>query len=127
MVLPIIRKNFFITGIMVLFILSSCYYDNVEDLYPQSPDCDTLNITFTSSVLPVIEVNCKSCHSGSAPSGNITLTNYSDISIAAQNGNLVGTISHESGWSPMPKNGNKLDDCTIKKIELWVNSGSPDN
>jgi len=40
---------------------------------------------------------------------------------------LMGTIKHESGWSPMPKNGNKLSDCKIQKIDRWILDGTPNN
>ncbi len=127
MVHLIIRKATLITGIAAIALLSSCYYDNVEELYPQSPDCDTTNISYATDIFPVIDANCIACHSGSAPSGNVSLSNYSEILAASQNGSLLGTIKHEPGWSPMPKNGNKLDDCTISKLEVWVAVGSPDN
>lgn len=127
MVLQIIKKSACYIGIVILMGLNSCYYDSVEELYPQPPDCDTSNVTFSNSVLPVINSNCTSCHSGSAPSGNLNLTNYDEIVAVAQNGSLLGAINHESGWSPMPKNGNKLDNCSINKIEYWVSSGYPNN
>ena len=127
MVLQIIKKTGLLTGLLVLIGLNSCYYDSVEDLYPQPPACDTTGVTYSGSVKPVIDASSIGCHSGSAPCGNISLANYNDIVVAAQNGSLLGTIRHDNGWSPMPKNGNKLDDCSITKIEIWVNSGTPNN
>jgi hypothetical protein len=40
---------------------------------------------------------------------------------------LYGTISHSAGFLPMPQNGNKLSDCNITKIRLWVADGAPNN
>jgi len=113
--------------IVIAIFMQSCYYDNVEDLYPQLPECDTTNVTYSNSVWPVINSNCTGCHGGNAPAGNIRLENYNDISSAANNGSLLGTIRHENGWSPMPKGGGKLNNCDITKIETWVNQGTPDN
>ena len=127
MVLQIIKKTALLIGLMVLIGLNSCYYDSVEDLYPQPPTCDTMGVTYSGSIEPIINTNCFACHSGSAPSANISLENYNDVVVAAQNGSLLGTIRHDNGWSPMPKNGNKLDDCSIKKLEVWINSGTPNN
>lgn len=107
--------------------LNSCYYDNVEELYPLPPPCDTSNITFSNDVLPIINARCTSCHSGSTPSGNVTLENYESIVTAANNGSLLGVIRHESGWLPMPKNGAKLDNCTITKFEIWIADCTPNN
>ena len=118
-------KSFFVIGIVIF--MQSCYYDNVEDLSPQLPVCDTTNITYSNSVWPVINSNCTGCHGGNAPAGNIRLENYNDISSAANNGSLLGTIKHENGWSPMPKGGGKLNNCDFAKIETWVNQGTPDN
>ncbi|NQU33844.1 MAG: hypothetical protein HQ521_11455 [Bacteroidetes bacterium] len=123
----LLKYVFFFFGMTTIILLNSCTYDNIEDLYPQPPTCDTLNVTFAQDVLTVIDANCTVCHSGSAPSGNLSLTNYADIVVAAQNGSLIGVINHRSGWSPMPKNGAKLDECTIKKIEAWVAAGTPNN
>ena len=118
-------KSFIIVGIVIF--MQSCYYDNIEDLYPQLPECDTTNVTYSNNVWPVINANCTSCHGGGAPAGNIRLENYNDISSAANNGSLLGTIRHENGWSPMPKGGGKLNNCDVAKIEIWVNQGTPDN
>jgi len=107
--------------------MTSCYYDNAEDLYPVIPDCDTTNVTFGNDIMPIMSASCTGCHSGSAPAGNIRLSNYSEIVTSANNGGLMGSIKHESGWSPMPKNGNKLNDCTIKKLDTWIAEGTPDN
>jgi len=127
MVLRIIKKKISFAGVIALLLLNSCYYDSVEELYPQSPPCDTSNVTYSGSIKPIIDANCFSCHSGSAPSGNISLANFNDVVIAAQNGSLLGTIRHENAWSPMPKNGNQLNSCSITKLEIWIASGTPNN
>jgi mono/diheme cytochrome c family protein len=111
----------------VIVFMQSCYYDVEDELYPQTAACDTLDVTFTNSVFPIINSNCTSCHSGAAPSGNVMLEDYNDISAAANNGSLLGVIRHEPGWSPMPKSGGKLNDCDIAQIETWVNDNAPNN
>ncbi len=114
-------------SVFTAFTVSSCYYDNYQELYPQQGSCDTTNVTFSNDVWPVINGTCTGCHSGSAPSGNVSLSNYSEIAAAAGNGSLMGTIRHEAGYSPMPKGGGKLTDCEIKKLEIWIANGTPDN
>jgi hypothetical protein len=119
--------------IAVVFSSGSCYYDNEEELYPEgSIPCDTVNVTFSGTVWPVINDNCYSCHSGASPSGNVSLENYDDVAAAGsidpgQYGSLYGVITHHSGNAPMPKNNSKLSDCTIKQIEIWINASRPDN
>lgn len=119
--------------ILFLVVLTACYYDNEEELYPEdSTTCDTANVTFSGTVFPIIQDNCIICHSGSAPQGNVLLEDHASISAAGQvpagqYGSLYGAISHASGNSPMPKNGTKLSDCNIRKIKIWIDAATPDN
>ncbi len=121
-----ITKLLFYT-MLLSFILSSCYYDNEDDLYPFDPEqsCDTLNITYTNTVKAVLDISCVSCHKTSNPSGGVLLDSYSDVKVVADNGRLFGSMNHDPGYSPMPQGGNKLGDCDLKKIKAWINEGSP--
>ena len=115
-----------------LVILSGCYYDNEEDLYPNETPCDTTNVTFSGTVMPIINDYCIACHGSGAQSGGVLLEDYASISAAAQvpagqYGSLWGAITHDPGNSPMPKSGGQLSDCNIKKIETWINAGTPNN
>lgn len=117
-----------ITAILLLmFVAQACYYDNVEELYPVPPSCDTTNVTYLGTVWPIIDNNCTVCHSGSTPSGNVSLTDYNEIAAAAESGLLMGTIRHDPGYSPMPKGGGSLSDCEITQLQIWVDEGTPDN
>lgn len=122
-----IRKTYSIIIIGLIFLLNSCQYDSIEDLYPENPDCDISNISFVNDVWPIINSNCTSCHSGATPSGNTNLENYNQIKSVAESGKLLNVIRHKSGWSPMPKGESKLPDCSISKIEKWIESGYPNN
>ena len=91
-------------------------------------DCDTLNISWTKNIEPLISTYCKGCHSGSSPSGNVLLTNYSEVKVQALNGYLYGTTSHSAGFKAMPPYGSsKLDACQVKAIGKWVAMGAPQN
>jgi hypothetical protein len=120
-----------ILGLFTLITLFciSCYYDNEENLYPEiNTSCDTTNVTFSGSISIMISNNCYSCHSNSTAANfgnNIRLQDYSDVN--AQSQRVLGSINHNSGFSPMPKGGAKLNDCLIKQFEIWVNNGSPNN
>ena len=106
-----------------LLFLSSCYYDNYDDLATEPGVCDTLSMTYTSDIGPIMSQHCISCHGGAAPAGNISLENYNDVKASADNGSLLGTMDHASGWSAMPKNQAKLEVCTISKVSAWINQG----
>lgn len=130
-----LNKKFILISLLVLpmliFFFQGCYYDNEEYLYNLTA-CDTENMSYASDVWPVISASCTGCHSGASPEGGISLENYNDVAVASaigpgNYGSLYGTISHASGNSPMPKNSNKLPDCTISKIKAWIDQGALDN
>ncbi len=122
------NKNIiWLLGIVIAFCFSSCYYDVEDELYPSSGACDTLNITYSQTIAPLINSNCNSCHSASSAQGNVVLDTYAALKTYADNGKLLGVINHSSGYSPMPKNQSKLSTCNISKITIWINQGTPNN
>jgi hypothetical protein len=115
----------FIALIFIVFI-QGCYYDNKDLLDPNS-GCDTTFITYSASVNPVLTAYCIGCHSGANAPLGVALDTYPGVKTQATNGKLFGTVNHSSGFLPMPQNGNKLSDCNIAKIRLWVAAGAPNN
>jgi hypothetical protein len=118
----------FVTIVTILFAASSCYYDNEETLYPDLKQCDTSNVTFRNSVTRMLADNCLACHSNSQAAlngNNVKLENYADVvSNAAR---VSGAIKHLPSFSPMPKNGGRLNSCLIRQFDIWVEKGTPDN
>ena len=112
-----------------LFFFISCYYDNEEFLYPSiGTACDTINVTFSGTVAPILSNSCLSCHSNATAAGfgnNIRLENYTDVQIRAAT--IAGSIKHQVPYSPMPKNGGKIKACSITQFDIWVRKGMPDN
>ena len=109
-------------------IFSGCYYDIADKLYPKS-SCDTTNITYSKTIVPILQSNsCFTCHGGAASAGgNISLDTYDGLKVYAQNGHLMGTINQDAGFSAMPLGGNKVNSCDINKITLWISAGIPNN
>lgn len=112
--------------LLVVLFTSSCYYDKSEILYPQTV-CDTATVTYSTSVTPILSSNCISCHGGSTPSAAIKLDTYLDVKRQVDNGRLWGVVSWAPGYAAMPKNGNKLNNCNLEKIRLWIAAGAPNN
>jgi hypothetical protein len=127
-------RNLSTSILTVMFIIGfvwSCYYDSEEYLYPQlANQCDTINVTFSASIKPILEENCNSCHGNSTAAsfgGNIKLENHADVKVQADNHKLLGSVARENGYSPMPMGTAKLEDCKITNIRIWVNAGAPNN
>jgi mono/diheme cytochrome c family protein len=100
--------------------------------YCEQEECDSLNVTFSGTVFPIIQNNCYGCHSGSNPGGGISLTNYNQVKAQASipvgsPGSLLGAITWANGNIPMPQNGSQLSECNIAQIRKWINDGMPDN
>ena len=113
------------SGILITS-LNSCYYDKADLLYPDTA-CDTAAVKYSTSIVPVLSSNCISCHGGSTPSAGIGLDTYAGVKTQANNGRLLGAVTHSPNFSPMPKNSNKLSTCNIEKIRIWIAAGAPNN
>jgi len=116
---------FFVTGA----ILSGCYYDSEEALWPTLPgSCDTTSVSFATDISPILGNYCLSCHSNTAAptsGNNIKLEDYADVASHADA--VLGSVKHEAAYSPMPKGGGNLIECDINKLEAWINQGKLDN
>ena len=123
-------RNIFVVAIIGIFgfwSLNSCYYDNEEELYPNPVECDTTNITYSGTVVPILENNCYSCHNTVNQQGGIVVDNYDDLRVVIDNGRFRGSINHLDGYSPMPQGGEKLNECNLTKINMWLDNGAPNN
>jgi hypothetical protein len=118
-------------SIIALALLTGCYYDSKEGLYPTIDDvCDTSNVTYSGDIQPMLQSSCYSCHSNANAAGSgggIKLQDYADVKTVALNGKLSGSINHASGYSAMPKGGAKLNSCSISKTDVWISKGAPNN
>ena len=87
--------------------------------------CVTTNMSFVNNVLPIFTINCNGCHNATAPAGGINLTTFAGTKAASAR--LVGSISHTTGYVPMPSSTTKLSACDINKIASWVSQGTLNN
>ena len=124
-----IVRSLLLMAVIAMSLFASCYYDNEEALYPSySQSCDTSSVTYSGTIVPIISGNCLSCHSNANAASygnNIRLEDYADV--VARATAIEGSIKHTGSYSPMPKNGAKLKDCSIKQFDIWVRNGMPNN
>jgi uncharacterized membrane protein len=114
--------------ISFLFVLViSCSKSSEDKLNGNTGStCDTVNMKYTTDVVPILQANCYSCHGegNTAGSGGISLDSYDNLKEYADNGILAGNITHAAGYVAMPYGLPKLPDCEINTILDWINRGS---
>lgn len=124
-----------LTVLALLSSMTSCLYQNEEELYPKedpvgeapAPTCDTINVSYSATVLPLLQRSCIGCHGSSAPSGGVVLSTYQGLVSSVNSGAFYGSISHAPGFSRMPKGAGKLPDCDLAQINAWIQAGAPEN
>jgi len=120
-------KRYFLPVVMLFVIfIASCYYDNEEALYPSlNTACDTTSVTYSGTIAPFLSSNCNSCHSGSVPSGSISLSGYANVQTVATSGLLINALKG-NGVSIMPPSGS-LSACRISQFQSWIRNGMLNN
>jgi len=88
--------------------------------------CDTSDVRFTATIQPILQTYCTGCHSGTAASAGLNFTTYAGVKPQIDNGRIWAAINH-TGPKPMPLGGDKLSDCNIAKIGIWIRNGAPNN
>ncbi len=86
----------------------------------------TPNISFSTTIAPIIQQNCSTtdCHDAMAAGGYEFL---SHTSISSNSERILRAIKHEANIIAMPYNLPKLSDSLIQKFECWVLQGKLDN
>jgi len=111
---------------VLVLVVSGCYYDVEETLYG-TERCNIQWVGFASDIAPLVSLKCAGCHSGTAPSGGLTLQSHAQIASIGISGALVDRTHRPAGDGlAMPPSG-RLTECELSKIQNWVNQGSPDN
>lgn len=113
----------FVTG---LLFLPSCSKTSADKLAGGNV-CDTSRVSYASDILPIVQQFCYPCHGNgnTAFSDGVSLDGYASLKGWGQAGYLVGTVTHASGYEPMPYGKPQLDECSINKIIAWVNQQYP--
>ena len=111
--------------LLVFLLGTSCKHDPVVS--PDKSSCDSTNVSFQKSVLPILTSHCSSCHGSSIATHGIILDNYQNVKIFALEGSLYGAIIRNGEYAPMPYNAPKLDVCSIAIIHHWIIEGAKNN
>lgn len=109
--------------ILLLSLLSGCYYDVEEELYPLDPSCPTGVITYTAHVQQIVATNCalSGCHV--AGTGLPNLTTYAGVKQIADNGLMRQKVIIDKTMPP----AGPLAACELRQLRTWLDAGAPEN
>lgn len=112
--------------VSLMMLIYQCKHDPETTGIPLPPEpevCDTSNISYDNTVVPILQNQCYACHSGGTTNGGIDLSNYETVVFLAQSGTLAGVINHAEGYTNMPP-FTKLNSCEILQIEKWIDDSN---
>ncbi len=112
--------------------VESCASENLQDLSGADVlPCDTTVLaTYALQVQPIIDkYGCAgaACHSPGGQGLAVTGFNYqtaAGFQAAARSGQLLGALERRTGFSPMPKNQDRISDCDLATIKRWIRLGA---
>ncbi|WP_338768797.1 hypothetical protein WAF17_08525 [Bernardetia sp. ABR2-2B] len=124
------KARFLFIALLLGFVFTSCEWKNEEEEGITVTDCDTSQVTLSGDVKPILQTNCYPCHSNTAASSigaGINLEDYESLKSRADGGSLLGSISHMSGFSPMPKGAAQISKCNLDFVKAWIENGAPND
>lgn len=111
-----------LAALLTIFLAqTSCYYDNEAEQYGVTT-CDTVAVSYSQDILPIITANCISCHTPGGQQESSPFTSYEQI--RDYSAAMVERVNGIGGV--MPPSG-AMSECNQNKIEAWVNAGALNN
>jgi len=92
-----------------------------------SSGCDTTNVTYSGTIVPLVQQRCGGCHGGANPQGGLNLGTHAVLSTLALDGTLAASVTHAPQAIPMPPSGPMLPQCDVDKFLIWIQDGAPNN
>jgi hypothetical protein len=124
----------YIAFVATLLLTSSCSFNNFEDLKPAVGPCDTVQVSFATDIIPIMERNCSNqsfnnfngdCHQSGSPIADYTI--YAGVKAKVDEGKLEQRALIEKTMPPTFSNGPRPDSTELQMIMCWIESGAPDN
>lgn len=108
-------------------LISSWIQQGAQNNSCASSVCDTLNVTYSGSIVPLIQQRCLGCHSGGSPQGGINLSTWSAVNAVAADGRLGRSVTHDPTGIPMPPSSPIMPACEVRTFMIWIDAGAPNN
>ena len=110
-------------SLIILWSSQSCYYD-VEEILYAGVGCDSTDVTYSQSILPILHSNCYICHNEIDSLGGINLEGYDNLLPHLVDGSFEGSINHLGSYTPMPHEREIMNDCNLAIINKWLAEGA---
>ncbi|MCS7036534.1 MAG: hypothetical protein RMJ33_13815 [Saprospiraceae bacterium] len=112
----------------LLVALIGCSKDDKNPDYIKEANCATVKAdsnTYTLFVRGVMNASCATggCHDAGTASSGVNLSNYAGVKKAFESQNLLCSVNHGKGCSPMPKGGQKLSPQVLTRLACWARNG----
>ena len=117
------KKNFLLAILAMTIIAFSCKKET-----PATFDCAGVTPTYNGEIKALLDNGCatSNCHSAANKADGRDYSTYASVKTHIVHAEFLGSIQRLSGYSAMPKGGDKWSDGDIKKITCWVNNGAPE-
>jgi mono/diheme cytochrome c family protein len=102
----------------------------------QDEDCHTSGaLSYNADIQPIFNEHCATsgCHTSASKSGGLDLSAGNSFAELSKSGSgyinttkPTSSVLYSAMRSTMPPSG-KLDDCTLEKIEKWMEQGAKNN
>jgi len=112
-----------IASFLFICFFTACYYDNEEELYPNS-DCNTDAVSFSVQIQPIISSSCATpgCHVAGGTAG-FSLETYSEIKSKVDDGSFRDRVIVQQNMPP----SEDLSSCELEQLKVWLDEGAPNN
>ncbi|MDQ3048778.1 MAG: hypothetical protein M3R27_14605 [Bacteroidota bacterium] len=107
-----------------VFVLNSCMSEKGMPI-PKGIVCDSV-ISYSTSIAPLVALQCEPCHSGSSPAGGYDFSTYETVKAKADDGRLQATVV-DNKTMPQPGSGYDLTEEERLKFACWISQGAPNN
>lgn len=114
-------KYFLLALSFTALLINSCS----EAIIPkEETTAITEKVTYNQHIKPIVFNSCLTCHGSVNPSANLSLTSYSQVKNATQNGTLIQRINDAS--NPMPQSG-LMSAEQRAYFDKWITDGFLEN
>lgn len=113
------KKQYILVCMIVLQFCIACA-EKVDCKLPEE-------VTYSGQIATLVEEKCFMCHAPEVyktKASRMKIFDYKSLKKAAEEGLLMGSITHQKGFIAMPyRKGKKIDTCSIALFDKWVAGG----